>query len=147
MTGKRWALLGTSAFLLIVVLIVGGTQLWMISTTNPKVIAELRQNPSGQRAKSVMVLTFNHGKVLPVNYLREGERVFVGADGPGWRRFREPTAVALEIRGQRLRGVGRVVLDDADYTREVFKRLRPTVPTWLPTWLNAYLIVIDLEPV
>lgn len=40
----------------------------------------------------------------------------------------------------------RVVLDDPEYTRDLFSRLRPSAPKWLPDWLNAYLIVIDLEP-
>ena len=35
-------------------------------------------------------------------------------------------------------------MDDAEYTRAVFQRLRPNVPKWLPDWLDAYLIVIDL---
>lgn len=39
----------------------------------------------------------------------------------------------------------RAILDDPEYTRSVFERLRPNVPDWLPDWLDAYLIVIDLD--
>jgi hypothetical protein len=37
------------------------------------------------------------------------------------------------------------VLDDPEYTRDVFERLRPDVPAWLPSWLDAYLVVIDID--
>ena len=48
------------------------------------------------------------------------------------------------IRGLEFRGHGRVVLDDPTYVEDVFSRLRPTVPEWLPDWLNGKLVVITL---
>ena len=72
--------------------------------------------------------------------------MFAGADGRWWRAFRDgDVPVSVLIKGERLSGKARVVLDDPEYTRDVFSRLRPAAPKWLPDWLNANLIVIDLE--
>lgn len=114
---------------------------------NPRVIAELKENPEGERAGMVMLLTFPDGRALPVNYLREGNLVFAGADGRWWRALRAGNIpVTLLIRGEPLTGRARVVLDDPVYKRDVFLRLRPKVPKWLPESLDAHLVVIDLDP-
>ena len=107
---------------------------------------ELRDNPGGERAELVMLLIFQDGRELPVNYLREDDQVFVGADGRWWRAFRDGNVpVTVFIKGQEYAARARTVMNDPEYTREVFERLRPNVPKWLPDWLDAYLIVIDLE--
>ncbi len=113
---------------------------------NPRVVDELRNNPQGERAARVTLLTFADGKAIPVNYLREGDKVFIGADGPWWRAFRDGGApVSVLIRGETLHGHAVTVLDDPAYTKDVFKRLRPTVPKWLPDWLNGKLVVVTLS--
>lgn len=113
---------------------------------NPRVIEELRNDPQGERAGIVMLLTLPDGRVLPVNYRREGDEVFAGADGRWWRALREgDVPVTVTIRGETLPGRARVVFDDPEYKRDVFARLRPNVPKWLPAWLDAQLVVIDLE--
>ncbi len=131
----------------IVVLVLAGSYLWYArSVVNPRVIEEIRSNPQGERAGIVTLLTFADGKVIPVNYLREGERVFLGADGRWWREFRgEGADVTLHIRGTTLEGHAVVVLDDPDYVKDVFTRLRPKVPKWLPDWLNGKLVVVTLD--
>ena len=124
----------------------GGLRLYGLFNTNPNVTAEIRSNPQGERAGIVMLLSFQDGKQIPVNYLREDNTVFVGADGPWWREFRGAGApVTLEIRGETLTGQAAVVLDDPDYVDDVFTRLRPAVPEWLPDWLNGKLVVIKLD--
>ena len=113
---------------------------------NPRVVEELRTDPQGERAGIVMLLTLPDGRVLPVNYRREGDRVFAGADGRWWRALRDgDVPVTVTIRGETLPGRARVVFDDPDYKRDVFARLRPNVPKWLPAWLDAQLVVIDLD--
>ena len=103
---------------------------------NPRVMRELESNPQGKQAGGVMLLSLPTGRALPVNYRREGDQVFVGdGDAP----------VTVTIRGEKLTGRARVVLDDPDYKRSVFERLRPNVPKWLPAWLDAHLVVIDLD--
>ena len=60
---------------------------YRLASANTKVAKDLRLNPNGERAELVMLLTFQDGRELPVNYLREGDQVFVGADGRGGGRF------------------------------------------------------------
>ena len=120
---------------------------FMLLVGNPRVVAELRDDPQGERAGIVMLLGLPDGRELPVNYLREGNQVFAGADGRWWRPLRDGNApVRWLIRGETFAGKARVVLDDPAYKRAVFDRLRPTVPKWLPDWLDARLVVIDLDP-
>ena len=114
---------------------------------NPMILDEIKNEPTSEIAGEALVLTFSSGKEIPVNYLREGSQVFVGADGPWWRDFEDgPKIVNLFIKGESLRGSATVVLDDPKYTDEIFARLRPTAPEWLPDWLNGKLIVINLVP-
>lgn len=142
MTFLKWLLI----VLAVLVVAFVGLRLLVGLITNPRVVGELRTDPQGERAGIVMLLTLPDGRVLPVNYRREGSRVFVGADGPWWRALgRGGAAVTVTIRGETLSGRARVVFDDPDYKREVFERLRPDVPRWLPAWLDAHLVVIELD--
>jgi len=113
---------------------------------NGGVIEELETHPEGQRATETLLLTLPSGRRIPVNYLEDGKTVFVAADGTWWRQFHgEGARVELLIRGETRSGTARVVLDDPGYVAEVFARLRPDVPDWLPAWLDGKLVVITLE--
>jgi hypothetical protein len=93
-----------------------------------------------------MVITLADGRIYPVNYLREGNLVFMGIDGRWWRAFVDGDAsVQMLIQGERLSGRARVVLDDQAYVDEILARLRPKAPSWLPAWLNGKLVVITLD--
>ena len=130
--------------LALLIALLGGLALYGHFIANPRVAQEIRSAPDGTRARETMLLTLPSGRELPVNYLHEGDRVFVGADGPWWRDVRDGGQVAMLIRGQKLSGNARVILDDPTYTRDVFARLRPTAPSWLPDWLNGTLIEIEV---
>ena len=137
-----WLLLVLGVLAIVIV----GYGYYQTQVANPNVAEELVRDPQGPRAQKVMMLTFPDGKSIPVNYLREGDQVFVGADGPWWRSFRgEGAPVTLMIKGETLTGQAVAVLDDPAYTKDVFSRLRPTVPKWLPDWLNGKLVVITLD--
>ena len=143
----KWVFIILAAVIVLPVVLYLGVLGYYNLVGNDQVAEELRSNPDGERANIVTLLTLPDGRELPVNYLREGNQVFVGADGRWWRAFRDgDVPVNLMIKGETLSGKARVVLDDPDYTRDVFSRLRPSAPDWLPDWLNANLIVIDLEP-
>lgn len=124
-------------------LLVAGYIAYTRYVVNPEVEADLRANPDGERAGRAMLLTFADGRTIPVNYLEEDGKIFVGADGPWWREFRDGGApVTLEIRGAEVEGHAVVVLNDPAYTKDIFSRLRPAAPAWLPDWLNGKLVVI-----
>ena len=113
---------------------------------NELVSEEVRENPSGETARKTMLLTLGDGRIYPVNFLKESNRVYIGIDGRWWREFaEEPQYVRMFIRGENYSGYARAVIDDPEYKANVFSRLRPTVPKWLPDLLNGKLVVITLE--
>lgn len=137
----KWTLLGLVVLVVLAVVYRAVT----VDATNERVAQEIRANPDGDRARRSMLLYLPDGRMYPVNYLHEGNLVFMGIDGRWWREFRgEGAPVRMFIRGAELSGHGRVVLDDPAYVEDVFSRLRPTVPDWLPDWLNGKLVVITL---
>ena len=117
--------------------------LWVYAQVqNPKVVNQLRADPTGERAQKVMLITLPSGRQIPVNYLREGNRVYAGADGRWWKELVEgDRAVRVWIRGEDLAGRARAILDDPDYKRDIFARLRPKA---LPGF--GTLIEIRLDP-
>ena len=142
MSVLQWLVLIGALFALVFL----GLLAYALLLGNPRVVRELQNDPQGERAGIVMLLGLPNGRTLPVNYRREGNQVFVGADGPWWRAVRDGNApVTVTIRGETLTGRARVVFDDPDYKRSVFERLRPGVPRWLPAWMDAHLVVIDLD--
>ena len=123
-------------------LFVAGYAGYMTFVANPGVERELRENPDGERARRVMLITLPSGQTLPVNYIREGDTVFAAADGRWWRQLSGKGArVELLVRGEALVGQGRAIEDDPDHRSAVFNRLRPTAPKVFGT-----LIQIDLAP-
>ena len=131
--------------LIVLVLLFVGLSYYGEQIVNPKVINEISNNPNGERAALVTLIELPSGRSVPANYLQQGNLVFIGVDGRWWREFASaPTPVQLLVRGKPLNGSAVVVLDDPAYTNEVFSRLRPTAPTWLPAWLNGKLVVITL---
>ena len=107
---------------------------------NPGVIRELRENPDGERAQKVMLLTLPSGKAIPVNYLRDGEYVYAAADFPWWRELRGGGGKgSVLVRGETLSGHIRAVEDDPELRKSVFARLRPTAPLWAGTLIEIQL--------
>lgn len=132
--------------LLILVLGLAAVYVHQSIVTNPRVINELRAHPEGERAARTMLVTLPDGRVLPVNYLQEINKVYIGVDGRWWRLFvGEGAPVQLEIKNVVYTGHARAIVDDQDHTNRIFKRLRPTVPAWLPDALNGVLVEVDLD--
>ncbi|MBW2270199.1 MAG: hypothetical protein JRH16_16650 [Deltaproteobacteria bacterium] len=107
---------------------------------NSGVIRELTANPDGERARKVMLLTLPSGKAIPVNYLREDQNVYAGADFPWWRELRgDGGEVTVLIRGQTLEGHGQAIEGDSALRTSVFEKLRPTAPKWTGTLVEIVL--------
>ena len=129
-----------AALALVAVVLLGGACVysWWI---NPRVVRELREEPQGERAGKVMILTLPSGKEIPVNYLRDGQTVYAAADFPWWREVRgEGGRGSVFIRGETLPGRIRAVEDDPALRDSVFDRLRPTAPRFAGT-----LVVVELD--
>ena len=111
---------------------------------NPQVGQELRQDPTGERADRVMLLRLPSGRELPVNYLREGDRIYAGADGRWWKELEMgDSVVRVWVRGEEFEARGRAVLDDPAYTKDVFSRLRPTALPGFGTLIEIRLNPLD----
>ena len=137
----KWLLI----VLVVLVVVAVGYMFYGHQVVNPRVIEDLRSNPGGARAERVMVLNFPDGSALPVNYLREGDKVYAGSDGRWWRAFKDGGApVTMLIKGQTLTGYATVELDDRAYIDDIFSRLRPAA-SWVPDALDAKLVVITLD--
>jgi hypothetical protein len=108
---------------------------------NPGVVRELTDDPYGDRAAKIMLLSLPSGREIPVNYLREQGRVYAGADGRWWKELEgEAAMVSVLVRGERLEGRARAVRDDPAYTKDVFARLRPTA---IPGFGTLVEILLD----
>lgn len=107
---------------------------------NARVVRDLRDNPNGERAQKVMLITLPSGKTIPVNYLRDGDFVYAGADFSWWRELRgDGGRVTVWIRGEELTGLGRAVESEPELRASVFERLRPTAPDWAGTLVEVRL--------
>lgn len=134
------------AVVIISALLFAGMCLYYVYIVNPKVTAELRAEPTGERAKHVMLLTLPTGNTIPVNYLKKETVIYVGADGRWWRAFRGAgNNVELFLQGTQLQGHAVAITNDRQYRDDIFAKLRPTVPTWLPEWMKGVLIEITIE--
>ncbi len=108
---------------------------------NPRVVLELRQRPDGERASRVMLVTLPSGRTIPVNYLREADKVYAGADGRWWRELRGGGAtVELLVRGEILRGNAVAIENDPEHRASVFARLRPSALSWAGTLVEITLL-------
>ncbi len=123
-------------------LIFTGYAIFVTRVGNPWVVSELRKDPDGARARRVMLITLPSGRIIPVNYLRQDDRVYAAADGRWWQQLRGQGApVELLVRGETLVGHARAIEDEPDHRSAIFDRLRPSAPKLFGT-----LIQIDLAP-
>ncbi|MBJ39828.1 MAG: hypothetical protein CMD83_15415 [Gammaproteobacteria bacterium] len=144
MFGHHGRMIGWIALGVVVLAVAfAGYRMSRMDDVNDRVVAEIRAKPNGARAAKTMILTLADGRVYPVNYLREDGYVYMGIDGRWWRAFVDtPQPVQMHIRGEDLTGNARTILDDPARKKDVFSRLRPTVPKWLPDFLNGKLVEI-----
>ena len=143
MTITRMAMLVVAALVLLAV----GYGFYVVQIANPRVVQELTQHPDGERARRAMLLTLPNGRRIPVNYLREGDRVYAAADGRWWKQFvGDGSPVTLLVRGETLHGRARAVLDDPAHTRAVFKRLRPNAIEGFGTLVEIKLADTESDP-
>ncbi len=117
-----------------------GVWQYMERIANPRIAQEILDDPDGERAQKVMLLTLPSGRQIPVNYFREDGLVFAGADGSWWEELEgEGFPVTVVVRGETLSGRGRAVLDDPDYTERVFAKLRPDAVPGFGTLIEIQL--------
>lgn len=130
--------------IVVAVLVFAAAGVWLYTTqvANPRIARELVQDPNGERARKVMLLTLPGGRQIPVNYLREDTMVYAGADGSWWKELvGDGVPVTVLVRGETLEGRARAVLNDPSYTARIFAKLRPDAIEGFGT-----LVEIRLDP-
>ena len=120
--------------------LVAGAFAYFSLIANPRVEQTLREDPDGETAARVMLITLPSGRTLPVNYYQEGSKVWAGADGNWWKELQGKGApVSVWVRGETLNGNGRAIRDDPAYTEEIFAKLRPNAVKGFGTLVEVEL--------
>jgi len=109
----------------------------------------LRSQQHGLISGHVMLITMKKRETadvitFPVDYLREGNRVYVGSDSAWWKHLQDGAEVRLLIKGIKVVGWATPILDDPERIREGFKKLRP----WTykrALWSGAVFVEIQLQ--
>ncbi len=91
----------------------------------------------GVMSGSIMLIYFTGTKTgrhlcTPVRYLRGGDGVVVcltGREVLWWPNFRRPTAVALQLAGQRVNAMAQALPDDTAQTEVLLRRMLAYFPT------------------
>lgn len=112
---------------------------------NPPVVEELRSEPHGSRAHRTMLLTLPDGRAIPVDYVRQGDRLYAVSGFRWWRTLRGGKRVTVFIRGERLTGVGDVFQGDAAVETNMLSRLKMPVLGIPPAWTGGALVEIVLD--
>ena len=83
-------------------------------------------------------------RVFPVDYLQEGNSVYVGSDSGWWKHLEGGAEVRMLIRGTEVVGWATPVIDDPERVRAGFKKLRP----WTykrALWTEAVFVEIQIQ--
>lgn len=81
---------------------------------------------------------------FPVDYLREGDSVYVGSDSAWWKHLQGGAEVRLLIQGIEFVGWATPIVDDPDRLKEGFKKLRP----WTykrALWTGAVFVEVKIQ--
>ncbi len=135
--------------ILISLAILVGIAIVLIIVANPIVTAILRSERHALLSDGIMLITMKKRgtselKTFPVDYLREANTVYVGADSGWWKHLEGGADVRMLIQGTEQVGWATPILDDPDRMAVGFKKLRPfTYKRAL--WMGAVFIEIEIQ--
>ncbi len=138
---KRRILIGFAALI--------GLAVIVIVLANPVVSAILRSERHALLSDGIMLITLKKRgtselQTFPVDYLRESNIVYVGADSGWWKHLEGGAEVHLLIQGRERVGRALPILNDPDRSTAGFKKLRP----WTykrALWTGAVFIEIQIR--
>ncbi len=121
----------------------------LVAAANPIVSAILRSEQHGLLSDGVMLITMqkrdsSDRKTFPVDYLREGNMVYIGSDFGWWKHLEGGAEVRMLIQGTELTGWATPILDDPERSRAGFKKLRP----WTykrAEWTGAVFVEVKIQ--
>lgn len=116
---------------------------------HPLVPAILQSERHGLLSGRTMLITMKDRetaqmKTFPVNYLREGNMVYIGSDF-GWEKHLEGGAeVTMLIQDTEVTGWATPILDDPERSSAGFKKLRPW--TYMRAeWSGAVFVEVEIR--
>lgn len=126
-----------------------GLALIIMIVANPIVSAILRSERHVLLSDGIMLMTVKKRgtselKTFPVDYLREADMVYVGADSGWWKHLEGGAEVRMLIQGREWIGRAMPILDDPDRSTAGLKKLRP----WTykrALWTGAVFIEIQIQ--
>ena len=120
-----------------------------IAAANPLVSTVLRSERHGLLSDGVMLITMQRRdspdmKTFPVDYLREGDMVYVGCDSGWWKHLEGGAEVRMLIQGTEFVGWATPIVDDTERNRAGFRKLRP----WTykrAEWMGGVFVEIQIR--
>ncbi len=83
-------------------------------------------------------------KTFPVDYLREGNMVYIGSDSDWWKHLEGGAEVTMLIQGAEVTGWAIPILDDPERSSAGFKKLRPW--TYMRAeWTGAIFVEVEIQ--
>jgi hypothetical protein len=121
----------------------------IITAANPLVSTILRSEQHGLLSDGVMLITMKERdssemKTFPVDYLREGNTIYIGSDFGWWKHLEDGAEVHMLIKGTELVGWATPVIDDPERNIAGFKKLRP----WTykrAEWTGAVFVEVTIK--
>ena len=116
---------------------------------HPLVPVILQSERHGLLSDGVMLITLKKRdsagmKTFPVDYLREGNMVYIGSDSGWWKHLEGGAEVTMLIQGTEYTGWATPILDDPERSSAGFKKLRP----WTykrAEWTGAVFVEVKIQ--
>ena len=121
----------------------------LVAAYHPLVPIILQSEQHGLLSDSVMLITLKKRdsaemKTFPVDYLREGNRVYIGSDSGWWKHLEGGAEVTMLMQGTEYTGWATPILDDPERSSAGFKKLRP----WTykrAEWTGAVFVEVKIR--
>ncbi len=116
---------------------------------HPLVPIILQSERHGLLSGGVMLITMKQRdsaemKTFPVDYLREGNMVYIGSDSSWWKHLEGGAAVTMLIQRTEVSGWATPIIDDPERSSAGFKKLRPW--TYLRAeWTGAVFVEVEIR--
>ena len=128
--------------------VVAGT-IGLVAVYNPVVTTILQSDQHALLSGRTMLITLENRetsqlKTFPVNYLREGDMVYIGSDF-GWEKHLQGGAeVRMLIQGKEYVGWALPILDDPERSTAGLRKLRPRTYK-LAEWIGSVFVGVTMR--
>lgn len=116
---------------------------------HPLVPVILQSERHGLLSDGVMLITMkkqdsSEMTTFPVDYLREGNMVYIGSDSDWWKHLEGGAGVTMLVQGTEVTGWAIPILDDPERSSAGFKKLRPW--TYMRAkWTEAVFVEVEIR--